>query len=261
MVKLRWIAYRCFFVGILSVTLIQCSHRISQSVAGNSKVIRVFVIGATDPYHGQMVTRARTMFEAMAAREQFEIYFTTDTSEVTPDNLSHYQVLVQLHKAPFDLSGPQQQAIQQFVSAGHGWIGIHAAGLIGPEFEKEGRPGWPWFDHLMGDADYRPHPPLQKGRVKIEDTAHPITRHLPKEFSLTDEWYEFETLPGPGMKFLAVADENSYTPRKPMGYHPVIWTNPAFHRAVYISVGHDPGSCDDQNFQMLIGNAIQWAAH
>jgi type 1 glutamine amidotransferase len=231
----------------------------AQNPAGHSRKIRVFVIGATDKYHNPMVEKSAAMFKKLAQQNDLEIHFTRDTAEINALNLSGYQVFIQLSLAPFDLSPSQQFAIQQFIARGKGWIGIHAAGLTGKAFESKNRTTWKWYWHLLGDASYTPHPPLQEGIVKIEDHEHPITKNLPASFTLRDEWYEFDKAPS-NATILAVADEGTYKPQSPMGYHPVVWTNPDFNRVVYISVGHDSTSCTNEYYTILLRDAIQWAA-
>ena len=231
----------------------------AQNTESPSKKIKVFVIGSLDKYHTPMVKKSMPMFQKMAEDNNFEIHFTRDTAELTPLVLSKYQVLVQLSIAYFDFSRSQQFAIQQFINSGKGWIGIHGAGLTGKLFAaKDGR-DWKWYWHLLGDAYYTPHPPLQDGLVKVEKREHPVTKNLPASFSLRDEWYEFENAPS-NVNVLAVANESTYKPMKPMGYHPVIWTNPAYNRVLYISVGHDSTSCDNESYKTLLRDAIRWAA-
>jgi type 1 glutamine amidotransferase len=220
---------------------------------------RVFVIGAVDQYHSPMAQCGRDMLQRIASENDLDLHFTTDTAEITLATLTRYDVFIQLHVAPYDLSAKQQYAIQQFISKGKGWIGIHAAGLIGKDFHDDNRHDWKWYWKLLGGANYTPHPPLQDGTVKIEDNNHPITRNLPATFNLRDEWYEFDAPPA-NAHVLAVADESTYQPRHPMGYHPVIWTIPDYDRAVYISVGHDVSSCTNSEYSILIRDAIKWAA-
>ena len=217
--------------------------------------VRVIVLGAKDKYHSPMVGKAGAMFDDIAATNNFDVHFTTDTSEINALSLAKYQVFVQLHLAPFDLSPAQQFAIQQFIQQGKGWVGIHAAGLIGSRFEKQNSYYWQWYDDLLGGASYTPHPPLQKGSIIVENKTHPVMQGLPSQFSLIDEWYEFDQAPR-GAVVLAVADEKTYKPNKPMGYHPAVWINPKFDRVIYISVGHDSTSCANKNYRMLLVNRL-----
>ena len=83
-----------------------------------------------------MIDRARPFLAALAAENHFALDFTKDTSRISEANLAGYQVVVQLHLAPFDMSPSQQAALQKFIEAGHGWIGVHAAGLTGRQFAR-----------------------------------------------------------------------------------------------------------------------------
>jgi type 1 glutamine amidotransferase len=232
---------------------------VAQDVEITANKIKVFVIGSMDKNHSPMVKKSMPMFQKMAADNNFEIHFTRDTAELNPLTLSQYEVFIQLSIAYFDFSRRQQFAVQQFIKSGRGWIGIHGAGLTGKQFAAKDGIDWKWYWHLLGDAYYTPHPPLQNGTVNVEDRTHPVTKNLPASFSLRDEWYEFMNAPS-NVHVLAVADEGTYKPKKPMGYHPVMWTNPAYNRVLYISVGHDSTSVDNEAYKILLRDAIKWAA-
>jgi type 1 glutamine amidotransferase len=241
------------------VMLFFSAAAIAQGHEITSKKIRVFVIGSMDKNHSPMVKKSMPMFQKMAVDNNFEIHFTRDTAELNPLTLSKYDVFIQLSIAYFDFSRRQQFAVQQFIKNGKGWIGIHGAGLTGKQFAAKDGIDWKWYWHLLGDAYYTPHPPLQDGTLNVVDRNHPITKNLPASFSLRDEWYEFVNAPS-NVHVLAVADEHTYKPKKPMGYHPVMWTNPDYNRVLYISVGHDSTSVDNEAYKILLRDAIKWAA-
>jgi uncharacterized protein len=232
-----------------------------QASGDNLPVLRrVLVLGATDPYHSPMVDKAGPLFDAIAEQSHLVVELTRDPSTLTDDNLSRYAAIVQLHEAPFDLTSDQQLALQRFIVGGGGWVGVHAAGLTGAQFVHEGQRYWAWFEEFFGGVVYSPHPALQDGTVIVEDKTHPVTRNLPARFQVKDEWYEFDKSPRPGVHVLACADESSYHQNKPMGDHPLLWTNPKFRRMVYIGIGHDVSMCTDPNFTILMRDAMIWAA-
>ncbi|PUZ27056.1 chitinase/hypothetical protein [Chitinophaga costaii] len=210
--------------------------------------------------HRQMMKAARPMLEEMARENHFQISITDDASVLNAANLRQYAVVVQLQEAPFDIPVAAQQALQQYIESGKGWVGIHAAGLTGKSFLAPGTPYWQWFEGFMGGVIYWPHPAFQKGTVIVEDHTHPITKGLPAKFEISDEWYEFDKSPRGQVRVLATADETTYHPNKPMGDHPIIWVNEKFRRMVYIGIGHDASLCSDPNFTLLLKNAINWAA-
>ncbi len=207
-----------------------------------------------------MIAAARPWFARLAAAQHYQIDFSDDTSLINTANLRHYQVFVQLQLAPFDLSDQQQAALQQYIEAANGWVGIHAAGLTGSEFYAKGRRNWQWFEDFMGGVKYSPHPAFQQGVVKIEDTAHPLMKGVSASFRIGDEWYEFGKSPRGNVHVLGIADESSYHQNKPMGDHPVIWTNENYPRTVYIGVGHSPEVFASKDYTTLLQNAIRIAA-
>jgi type 1 glutamine amidotransferase len=230
------------------------------SVSAQKEPFRVLVVASADPDHDPMIIKSRHFLEEMGTENNFEVTFTRDASTVNDENLMQYKVFIQLHLAPFDMTRSQQEALQHFISRGGGWVGVHAAGLTGTQFLKQGMPYWMWFQKLMGDIVYSPHPKQQRGTILVEDRNHPVTKDLPASFSFWDEWYEFDRSPRANVNVLATADESSYKQEKPMGDHPLIWICPGYDRAVYIGIGHDTTACKDPNFSLLMKNAILWAA-
>jgi type 1 glutamine amidotransferase len=111
----------------------------------------------------------------------------------------------------------------------------------------------------MGGILYSPHPYYQKGTVAIEDRKHPVTKGLPQRFEVSDEWYEFNKSPRGNVRVLATADESTYKQNKPMGDHPIIWTNEHYRRMIYIAIGHDPSILENKDYLHLLRNAILWA--
>ena len=220
---------------------------------------RAMVILSRAADHMKMMTRARPFLERMAQENNFVVDITDDTSQLNDANLARYQVVIQLQQAPFDMSQGQQDALQRFILQGKGWVGIHAAGLTGRDFVSPSKRYWEWFEDLMGGVIYSPHPAFQKGTVVVEDRKHPATKNLPAKFEVSDEWYEFDKSPRPNVHVLATADESTYKQNKPMGDHPIIWTNLKFRRMIYIGIGHDASLCQDDNFFKLVRDAVIWA--
>ena len=239
-----------------------------QAGAG-AQSFRVLVVASWASDHLKMIAAARPFFEKMAAEESFQLDFTDDTSQINPANLARYQVFVMLHLAPFDMSYAQQDALRQFVEEGKGWVGIHAAGLTGRQFHPNDK-YWQWFEDLMGNVTYSPHPAYQHATLVIEDRGHPVMRHLrggggegeAVRLDIPDEWYEWDksVRGNPDIHVLASVDESTYHQNKPMGDHPVIWTNQRYRRMIYISPGHSPELLEDPAYAGLIRDAVRWAA-
>jgi len=220
---------------------------------------RLLVVASRAKDHLKMIAAARPVLEKLGEENHFAVDFTDDADTINDDNLKNYQAFMMLHLAPFDMTPPQQQALQRFIESGKGWIGIHAAGLTGREFLDPKSVYWEWFEGFMGGILYSPHPYYQKGTVAIEDRKHPVTKGLPQRFEVSDEWYEFNKSPRGNVRVLATADESTYKQNKPMGDHPIIWTNEHYRRMIYIAIGHDPSILENKDYLHLLRNAILWA--
>ncbi len=127
------------------------------------------------------------------------------------------------------MSYAQQDALQQFVEKGNGFVGIHAAGLTGHQFHPNDK-YWQWFEDLMGNVIYSPHPAYQHATMVVEDRSHPVTRHLPARIDIPDEWYEWDksVRGNPDVKVLASVDESTYHPEQADGRPPCYLDQPTF---------------------------------
>ncbi len=223
-------------------------------------LFKVLAVYSKAKDHSQMSASAKHFLTQMAAEHQFEVDCTEDRDTINVENLQQYQVFVMLHLAPFEMTDAQQQALQQFIEAGKGWVGIHAAGLTGKAFVSSDKTYWQWFEDFLGGVTYSPHPAYQQGTVLVEDRTHPAMQNLPAHFEFADEWYEFNGNPRGRVRVLAVADETTYTQNKPMGDHPIIWANEQYRRAIYIGIGHDPTAFTSEPYCTLLRDSVLWAA-
>ena len=239
---------------LITVALLASTTLLAQTPA-----FRVLVVASRASDHLKMIAAAKPFFEKMADSCGFALDFTDDTSQINPANLERYQVFVMLHLAPFDMSYAQQAALQHFIEEGRGWVGIHAAGLTGTSFLIPHMHYWQWFEDFMGGVVYSPHPAYQKATLVVEDRNHPATKGLPASFPIADEWYEFDHSPRGQVRVLARVDESTYRQNKPMGDHPIVWTNEQYPHTIYIGVGHDPSALENPAYAALVRNAILWA--
>ncbi len=237
---------------------------------GSTGPFKVFMIASTAPEHTPMSNAAVPVIQALGVANGFTVDSTSDTSLMTDENLSHYQVFVQMQLGSFEMPPTAQAALQKFIEQGKGWVGVHAAGLTGIQFIEDVNGDiigdlkyWPWYTTFIGgDANFvwSTHPALQEGTLDVEDRTHPTTKNLPASFQLKDEWYEWQENPRPYVHVLCTADESTYTPVHRQGDHPIVWTNPLYPRTIYIGVGHDVSSLSNPNYVTLLRDSILWTA-
>ena len=111
-------------------------------------------------------------------------------------------------------------------------------------------------------------PQFQDARVVVADDAGGVTQSLPRQWTMSDEWYSFAKSPRlSGAHVLATMDETSYSPvgfagmNIRMGDHPIAWTKCIGNgRSFYSAIGHRPESYSEPNSVKLMEQGIAWAA-
>ncbi len=135
-------------------------------------------------------------------------------------------------------------ALRQYMRAGGGFVGIHNA--FGTEYN------WPWYEGLLGNANYYDHGANQDGMVQIE-ANDPITQGIGSRgtrFKFKDEWYNLVPYPT-NVKFLATVDENTLATRRTThpghgNFHPVAWCHYYNGGRVFVTtLGHDAAAFAD----------------
>ena len=108
-------------IGVLLFTLLFMAGL--DHVAAQQRAFKVLVVASADPDHDPMIIQAKPFLEKIAAENHFLLDFTRDSRLINDENLNQYQVIVQLHLAPFDMNRSEQMALQHFISRGKGWVG------------------------------------------------------------------------------------------------------------------------------------------
>jgi uncharacterized protein len=133
-------------------------------------------------------------------------------------------------------------ALRQFMRGGGGFVAIHNA--FGTEYN------WPWYEGLLGNANYYSHGPFQTGTINIVGSADSSTAGVPAAFSFMDEWYDLVPYPT-NVKFLATVDETTLAGKDSNhpghgSFHPVAWCQ--YYdggRAWLTTLGHDTTAYQD----------------
>jgi len=149
--------------------------------------------------------------------------------------------------------------LRQYIRAGGGFVGIHNA------FGTESN--WPWYEGLLGNANYYDHGRFQDG-VSVVVNQDSSTAGLPARWDFRDEWYNLEPFPT-RVKFLTTVDENTLATKTTThpghgDFHPVTWCQ--YYdggRSWVTTLGHDAAAFTDGSgypgqaqFKSLIVNGI-----
>ena len=189
-------------------------------------------------------------------REQgFAVQHTEDAADFEDARLARHDVVIWLNTDSDVLDDDARRALERYMRAGGGWVGIHGAAAT----ER----GWPWYGQLLGGGAYLlEHPAVQPAQLDVEVADHPSTEHLPPRFTLRDEWYSFRANPRPWVRVLLRVNEASYDVGElAMGDHPLAWCH-EFEggRAWYTGLGHVAELYADPLFTRHVLGGIRWAA-
>ncbi|HEY0895200.1 MAG TPA: ThuA domain-containing protein [Sphingobacteriaceae bacterium] len=218
--------------------------------ATDASADRVLVFSATRGYRHASISAGQKALRELGTANGFRTDESEDPAVFAPGNLKKYKAIVFLNTTGSFFNTAQKQAFQEFIAAGGGFVGIHAA--------ADSFYDWPWYGALAGGY-FKSHPEIQTATLLVAAKDHPATRHLPSPWKRRDEWYNFKAL-NPQVRVLLTIDEKSYSGGENGDHHPVSW----FHeyeggRAFYTALGHTRESYSDPLFLEHLLGGLKWA--
>lgn len=211
----------------------------------------VLVFDKTAGFAHESIPAGVEAIDAMGGEHGFTVTATDDAAIFTSPDLEDFSVVVFLNTTGDILDEDQQLAMERFIEAGNGFVGIHSASDT--EYD------WPWYGQLVG-AYFDNHPPPQPATVRVVQPSHAAMGGLPPSFERFDEWYNFRQPPGPGVEVLATLDETTYEGGTMGEPHPIIWAHDFDGgRAVYTGFGHTAETFSEPLVRAHLANAIRWA--
>jgi type 1 glutamine amidotransferase len=156
--------------------------------------------------------------------------------------------------APRLLDDAEVAALQGYVHAGGGVVGLHAA--------TDTMHTVPWFTELIGGgARFVGHPQQQTATMLVESPAHPSMTGVPLVWERWDEWYNFSLNPRGDVHVLMTLDESTYEGGTMGADHPIAWCqNFEGGRSWYQGAGHVEEAWADPVFLEHVLGGIEWTA-
>lgn len=189
----------------------------------------------------------------MGEENGFSVTHTENSEIFSNDALAGFDAVVFLNTTMTLFESQQRDAFQNYIQSGGGFVGIHSA--TDTEYD------WPWYGQLVGAYfDNHPgNPNVRNAIVRVTDSGHPATSHLPEEWEREDEWYNFGYI-NPDVHVLLELDTDSYEGSDHPGNHPVSW----YHhydggRAFYTALGHTHESFTEALFLNHLYGGLQFA--
>ena len=215
----------------------------------------------TAGWHHESIHEGVTAIRELSQKHNFEVQWHEDASRINDNFLKQFQVIIFLNTTGDILNEQQQQAFENFIRSGKGFVGIHSA--------SDTEYGWPWYKKLVGRM-FKIHPIPQTAMLEVENGNFPGMEFLPERFLWTDEWYEFQPeVYSEDLNILLSLDETTYDVEaewgenigKGMGEHPIAWYQDFDGgRSFYTGLGHIPAAYKDPLFLKHLYGGIYWAA-
>lgn len=235
---------------IQSLTFFIVFGLFSTTLYANS--FRVLVFSKTEGFRHSSIPTGIAAITQLGQEYGFIVEATENAALFNFENLQKFEVIIFLSTTGDVLSIEQQNAFEQYIHNGGGFVGIHAASDT--EYD------WPWYGKLVG-AYFDSHPEIQTATIQVTDQNHISTKHLSKFWERTDEWYNYNKNPRGQVHVLATLDESSYSGGNMENDHPIAWMH-EFHggRSWYTGGGHTEASYAEPDFLKHILGGILYAS-
>ena len=236
---------------------------------------RILVVGETSGFRHSHIPLTIDALQSLGQEHGFTVDVWDSQNEgtltenpfVSAENLSQYATIV--FDSPVDgtrstsplsaslLSESDTAALKQYIAAGGGYFGVHAA--------TDTMHNVPWYSQLSGGgAEFLGHPSQQEATMRVENPENSSTAHLPGAWERFDEWYSYTVNPRENVHVLVTLDESTYQPgeRLAMGDdHPLSWCqNFGGGRSWYEGAGHTDDSWSDPLYLEHILRGLEWTA-
>ncbi len=232
-----------FLIPVLAISILSCNR----TRPGKP---RILVFSKTKGFRHTSIEPGKLGILKMGQENDFLVDTTEDAVYFNEDSLKKYAAVVFLNTTLDVLNQYQEADFERYIQSGGGFVGVHSA--TDTEYE------WGWYGRLVG-AYFQNHPKPQQAKLIVSDQSHSSTKHLPKEWTRTDEWYNFKKL-NKDVHVLISIDEKSYEGGKNPDGHPMAW----YHefdggRSFYTEFGHTDESWKEENFIKHLLGGIQYA--
>lgn len=214
--------------------------------------VDVLVYTRTTGFRHDSIPAGIAAVQAMGATNGWNVVATEEPTTFEPGALAEVDVIVFLSTTGDVLDEAQQTAMEGFVQAGGGFVGIHSA--TDTEYD------WPWYVGLVGTT-FADHPAQQDATIHVVDATHPATMPVPDPWMRFDEWYNFTASPTGTVDVLLQLDETTYSGGTMGADHPIAWAH-AYDggRSFYTALGHTIESWSEPAFLAHVEGGITWAA-
>lgn len=223
---------------IFSFVVIVSACGNNESDSGPRRLELLFLGHKNDQHHNS------GKLASILLRENFKsginISFTADPDDMNKANLSRYDGLV-IYANHDSITGPQEEALLDFVKGGKGLIALHCASFCFRNSDEV-------VEMIGGQFKSHKYDTIQSVILKPD---HEVMKGVPA-FRTLDETYVHDKI-SPNIEVLTERVEGDH-------HEPYTWVRPYGQgRVFYTAYGHDDNTFNNQGFLDLVKNGILWA--
>jgi type 1 glutamine amidotransferase len=243
---------RWWFALLVAATV--CLLSATSAFAQSTPRVLVFH-GPTDAVN----TAGVNAIQSLGTANDFTVDETADVTQFNATNLARYRAVVFLDNKGDLLSAAQESALQGFIQAGGGFVGIGGA--------AEAEPTSTFVTGLIGGTrpDASSVATASDQVVVFGDRVHPSTKDLPLEWTRNDIWYRWNPRPTGNVHTVAryravgaAAGDGTGTGGTDW---PISWCRDyQGGRSFYTGMGRTAAAYGQQNLQKHLLGAIEWAS-
>ena len=219
----------------------------------------MLVYSGSTGYRHESIPAAVEALKAIGAKAGYTVDASEDPEVFTAENLAEYKAIVLVSnstdpKKPESewFTGAQREALQGFLKAGKGVVGLHAA--------ADSHYHWAWYGKMIGGYFERHPKGTPKGTVTVVDAKHPATAKLPKTHQRNDEWYYYKDF-DPTMRVLVTIDPATIGEGEAdVNPNPLVWCHDfGGGRVFYSGLGHTSESYSEPYMVKLLDRRPAYA--
>jgi type 1 glutamine amidotransferase len=208
----------------------------------------LLVFSKTAGFRHDSIEAGIAAIRQLGRQHGFAVDATEDASRFHSLELNRYAAVLFLSTTGDVLNREQQQAFEQYIRSGRGYIGVHAA--ADTEYE------WPWYGRLVGGY-FVSHDAIQPAQV-VKAQRFGDAR-LPNPWTRTDEWYNYKQFDR-AVTVILKLDTKSFKGSQHGDDHPIAWYRPFDGgRSFYTGMGHTRESFAEPLFLEHLLDGIRYS--
>ncbi|MFP4342153.1 MAG: ThuA domain-containing protein [Cyclobacteriaceae bacterium] len=241
------------FFGIVALLLLGAVVLYFTVFSSEKREAKVLVFSKTEGFRHESIEPGIEAIKSLGDQHDFTVEATEDAGIFTDDQLKDFSTLIFLNTTGDILDQNQQVAMERYLQAGGGFVGVHSA--------ADTEYAWPWYGKLVG-AYFNGHPNdpnVREATLRVINRNHPATDSLPTDWTRYDEWYNYKAI-NPKNQVLIKVDESTYEGGTNGENHPMSWYKEYDGgRAFYTGLGHTSESYSDPLFLNHLLGGIRYA--